>query len=308
MADESFDDLDDDQTPVDLSAVHADDQLLDALAGDGIVDTQSEADYRLASLLAGWRADVLAEPMDFGPTLEQVELEIAVAAKAQTRRKSLRRLRIVSAAAAVVAIAFGGITIAAHDAKPGDALWGVKQAMFGSDATQTMTVQTARSELKKAQQAFDRGDRDAAITHLNNAIDKVGEIKDRNERQNVQNEIDRLWGLIYSQGSTGQSGGGTEPQLTDSSSRPSPRSSTVSSPQKPSQECPTPPSTSNPTGTTTTKRKQGAQTVPPGCSTPQKPDSSDPSVPPSDKPSSSSSSSSKPTTTTTTTTTTPVTR
>ena len=49
--------------PVDIMAVRRDDALIDAIASDGPVATVDSDEYRLASLLAEWRSDILADPL-----------------------------------------------------------------------------------------------------------------------------------------------------------------------------------------------------------------------------------------------------
>lgn len=183
---------DDDATAIDLSAVHSDDRLIEALRTDGYVTTQSDAEYELASLLAGWRIETAAAPIPAGPTLEEVEARIERASVRQLQNKRMRRLQIVSGAAAVVAIAIGGLTVAAHDASPGSALWGVKQVMFSQAAAETTNMVAAQDAASSATSAIDRGDRYLAQQYLSALQDKLSRIHDDGNRQQVESQIDSL--------------------------------------------------------------------------------------------------------------------
>jgi len=193
MTDKSDDFLSgEDTTPFDLSAVYADDQLIEALRTDGYVTTQTDAEYELASLLAGWRIDAGAAPMPAEPTLEQVEAEIQRVGQRARHNRRMRRLQIVSGAAAVVAIAIGGVTIAAHDAAPGSALWGVKQVMFSKAAAETTNMAAAQEAASSATSAISRGDRSSAQQYLNDLQDRAAKIHDDDHRQKLESQIDQL--------------------------------------------------------------------------------------------------------------------
>ena len=98
-----FDELPDE--PIDLVAVQADDELINALASGMSVSSPGfggyDADDQVAALLAAWKADVDAEPVP-----ELVDLDTAVSRVRAASRLSGRRLRLVVpiAAAAVVAL------------------------------------------------------------------------------------------------------------------------------------------------------------------------------------------------------------
>ncbi|MGY2062668.1 anti-sigma-D factor RsdA, partial [Nocardia gipuzkoensis] len=61
-----------DSGPVDIAAVRRDDALIDAIAGDGPVATDSAEEYQLATLLANWRAEIVEVPMPAGPELDTI--------------------------------------------------------------------------------------------------------------------------------------------------------------------------------------------------------------------------------------------
>ncbi|AQA23403.1 hypothetical protein BTZ20_1628 [Rhodococcus sp. MTM3W5.2] len=51
-----------DATAVDFAAIARDDALIDAIAGDGPIATNSPEEFELATLLTAWRAEILAPP------------------------------------------------------------------------------------------------------------------------------------------------------------------------------------------------------------------------------------------------------
>ncbi|GGF32198.1 anti-sigma-D factor RsdA [Williamsia phyllosphaerae] len=184
----------DDATPIDLASLRADDRLLDALSrnqvpGNGL---DGAADYQLASLLAEWRHEIDARPMPAGPTLDEVEAEIARTKRAGSRHTALKRLRMVSGAAAVAVVAFGAVTVLAQNSTPGDPLWKVKEAMFGSAASQTVASANAQSNLEKAEQALSSGDKREAAQYLVSAQQEVSGMSGDDARQRMQDWAQRL--------------------------------------------------------------------------------------------------------------------
>ncbi|MBJ7291041.1 anti-sigma-D factor RsdA [Williamsia sp.] len=184
----------DDATPIDLASLRADDRLLDALSrnqvpGNGL---DGSADYQLASLLAEWRHEIDARPMPAGPTLVEVETEMARTRRAGSRHTALKRLRMVSGAAAVAVVAFGAITVLAQNSNPGDPLWKVKEAMFGSAASQTVASASAQSNLEKAEQALSSGDKREAAQYLVDAQNEVSGMSGDDARQRMQDWAQRL--------------------------------------------------------------------------------------------------------------------
>ncbi|GAA1455831.1 anti-sigma-D factor RsdA [Williamsia maris] len=184
----------DDATPIDLASLRADDRLLDALSRNQVPGSglDGSADYQLASLLAEWRHEIDARPMPIGPTLDEVEAEIARTRRAGSRHTTFKRLRVLSGAAAVAVVAFGAITVLAQNSNPGDPLWQVKEAMFGSAASQTVASANAQSNLEKAEQALSSGDNRQAAQLVADAQKQVGGMSGNDARQRMQDWVQRL--------------------------------------------------------------------------------------------------------------------
>lgn len=206
--------IDEDSIPVNLGAVRADDEFIEALLTQPVVPARSPVDYELAALLSNWRSDILAEPIPSSPTLEQVEAGIERQRRADSRRRSLRLVRFTAGAAAGFAILFGGVSVVAHNAAPGDALWGVKEVMFGADASATQVVADVQADIERAEQALASGDKISATAFLNRAQSQVGDVRDPGERKDLQVKIDGLRGEI------GTTTSATRSPETTSSSQP----------------------------------------------------------------------------------------
>ncbi|MBV9830700.1 MAG: hypothetical protein JOZ82_03835, partial [Marmoricola sp.] len=121
--------------PVDLAAVRADDALLDAIAGgavtgglgrdEDVFGHPGQDDDHLAAILAAWKADIEADPMPELASLEEAAEAVEAGHEARDRRASRARRRMPFAvAAAAVAVALAGLTVAVHSAQPGDAMFG----------------------------------------------------------------------------------------------------------------------------------------------------------------------------------------
>lgn len=140
--------------PIDFSKVHADDAFLDAL-GAARPDEDGFADDKLAALLLSWRHDVDEEPIH-----ELVDPKLAVATVQAARirqRRGSRMLAPVAAAAAVLAIVFAGVGLAARDAQPGDTLWGLTRVLYADHARSVEAANAVRADLQEAEAALANG-------------------------------------------------------------------------------------------------------------------------------------------------------
>ena len=204
---DGFDDeFPDDETSVDLAAVRRDDALIDAISGNGLVETKDTEEYELATLLADWRAEILAEPMPAGPDLDEVVA--AVHRELGTRetlaptpevtplrprsKGQLRLLRPLAGAAALVAVAVGTATAVSYGAEPGDPLWGVKQVVFSEQAQSTEARIDTTSTLQRAEQLIAEGNTEEARELLTSAESRSGDVRDAEERDALGDWAQRL--------------------------------------------------------------------------------------------------------------------
>lgn len=141
------------EAPADLAAVQADDALLDML---GRGDTPTDSSDELTRVLAAWRREVRAEPVD-----ELVDTDTAVAVIRAARRPVRRRNPVfgsIAVAAAVFVIAFSGMGLFAKSAQPNDQLWGVTQVLYPDYARSVETAAAVKTELSAADRALRQGD------------------------------------------------------------------------------------------------------------------------------------------------------
>lgn len=151
----------------DISAVQADDKLLDALgsatpgAADALVDDE------LNAMLLAWRNEVETEP--FG---ELVDTDTAVATIQAARPQPVSRQRFLiplASAAAVLAIAFTGVSLVARDAQPGDTLWGLTRVLYSEHAKSIEAAAIVRDNLDSARLAL----REGKVTEAREKLDRV---------------------------------------------------------------------------------------------------------------------------------------
>lgn len=172
-----------DSGPVDIAAVRRDDALIDAIASDGPVQTDSPEEFQLAALLADWRAEVVAPPLPEAPDLDEIVAAVNQEIGARKVRVGPRgggRLRLVrplAGAAAALALVFGGMTAFSYNAEPGDPLWKVKEVVF-SEQAQTTVVARADDELTQAQSALAQGDPDEARVLLDRVRTTAQQVDD----------------------------------------------------------------------------------------------------------------------------------
>jgi hypothetical protein len=156
-----------DRLTPDISVLQVDDALLDALGGADAELTGSFADQELNELLLAWRRDVDAEPI---PELVDADTAVTtIAAGRQPARNRHRFLVPLATAAAVLAIAFTGVGLAARDAQPGDPLWGLTRVLYSDHARSVEAAASVRNELDSAGLAISAG----RIADARNALAKA---------------------------------------------------------------------------------------------------------------------------------------
>jgi hypothetical protein len=192
------DDLMDAET-VDLAMVHADDALLDQLAGLAGEDLDASLDSELAEddlnkLLLCWRSDVESEPMT---ELVDTDTAVALVQSARLRRRHRPRLLVpVAAAAAVLAVSFTGVGLAARDATPGSPLWGLTRVLYADHARSVEAAASARKDLADAKVALNTGNVKAAASALNNAKDELPAVSPEDGRDDLAAQHEQLLAQI----------------------------------------------------------------------------------------------------------------
>ncbi|RVW04477.1 anti-sigma-D factor RsdA [Rhodococcus spongiicola] len=237
--------------PVDVSAVRHDDALIDAIANGNPAATESPEEHQVAALLANWRTEIVAQPLPAEPDLDEIvervnhELEAreSLATRTRSGRRHLRLLRPIAAAAAVVAIAMGGMTIFSYNAEPGDPLWGVKQVVFTERAESTVAKIDTTSNLEEAEQLIKTGDTDGAKAKLDSAAERANGVHEAGTRSELNGWRERLLTELQRATTTPAAPSGTpspSPSPVDQSSSTAPTPTGPSGTSSP-QSTPNPP-------------------------------------------------------------------
>ncbi|HET9142044.1 anti-sigma-D factor RsdA [Actinophytocola sp.] len=229
--------------PVDFSLVNADDEFLDAL-GAGQPDPAGRfTDDRLAALLLSWRQDVDAEPI---ANLVEPKLAVATVQAARARqRRGPRLLAPLAAAAAVLAIAFAGVGLAARGAEPGDTLWGLTRVLYSDHARSVEAAQAVKSDLTRAEEALANGQVAEAKTMLDEAKTVLPTVATEDGQEDLRAQHDALVAKLPNNPAVGV----TPPPAASPSTVPAAGSTTASTPGTTTT---TVPPTSETTTTTTT--------------------------------------------------------
>lgn len=186
--------------PVDISAVRRDDELIDAIARGGPIPTESTEELQLATLLADWRAEIVAPPLPGAPDLDTVVAAVNQEIGAREARIGaqsggrLRLLRPIATTAAALALVFGGLSVFSYQAEPGDALWRVKEVVF-SEQAQSTVVQYADDDMAAAQALLEQDNPEQAKARLEQAAENATQVDDPVKR----NELVARWRELVEQ-------------------------------------------------------------------------------------------------------------
>ncbi len=244
--------------PVDLGAVRADDALLDALGGGNPDLNSALAGHELSALLLSWRRDVDSEP--FG---ELVDTETAAQTVLDARRAGRRRPRLLvplATAAAVLAIAFTGVSLAARDARPGDALWGLTQMLYTDHAHSIEAVVAVESDLNAARSALSQGRIGDARSALANAQSSLPLVSTEDGRSDLSKTHQSLVNELNTTTQPTSPSKPSSPTLTSDPGTTStpPSSTTTTLPTTTTTTVSTPPSSSSPTTSSSSGSSESA--------------------------------------------------
>jgi len=225
-----------DAAPMDLAALHADEELIRALAAGRSAPSSGSAytDDRLVGMLQAWRAEVDAEPVRPLITVEQ-----ASAAIRKSRVAGRRRLLVpVASAAAVLAVLLSGLVIGAHDAQPGDPLWAMSKVLYQERAASVEAAVDVETKLKKAREAMAEGRTEDARNELDAIASGLDEVRSEEGKEALVSQQQFLAAKLES------APPGQPIDVNDTAASPSvsPSSSKVK-PPRPSSSVPTPTTT-----------------------------------------------------------------
>ena len=196
IGDEAARSAEDADLPLDLAAVRADDDLIEALSA-GLVPPPSgprdpsDVEGELVALLAGWVADVRPESLLHPPGTKPAAVRLiasyaadpaaedeplaAVGSTAPVRslleyedaeplaitrdKPSGTRAYLLRAAAGLAAIALigSGVVVRSYDAHPGDSLWLVAQVVFPAKSRSVEAATVVSTALNTARVALESG-------------------------------------------------------------------------------------------------------------------------------------------------------
>ncbi|RSD22187.1 anti-sigma-D factor RsdA [Amycolatopsis eburnea] len=179
----------------DLSAVQADDALLDALGGSDPALADGLGDQELNALLVAWRRDIDSEPLAELVDVDTAVRTVSTAALAKRHASSGRRRRLlvpIAVAAAVLAIAFTGTGLAARSAEPGDTLWGLAKVLYSDHTRSVEAAANAKLDLEKANLAIAGGNLDAAREALDAAQAALSQVSDEDNRDQLMEQHRQL--------------------------------------------------------------------------------------------------------------------
>lgn len=187
-------------TPLDLAAVQADETFIaslesgqwafteNAVAEDAVADSPS-AEAVLARLVLAWKQEIDAPAFPTLPT-------VAGSEEARPARRRRRLLTPVAAAAAAVGIALSGVALLAHDAHPGEPLWGVTQVVYADHARSVVAATDAQAALGLAQRALVADSPAAARAALERASTALGSVTDKDARARLAAQWSQLRGQL----------------------------------------------------------------------------------------------------------------
>ncbi|WP_199434358.1 anti-sigma-D factor RsdA [Qaidamihabitans albus] len=191
----------------DLSAIQADDALLDALGGSDPQLADGLGDQELNALLLAWRRDIDSEPIAELADTETavITIKTATLAKRHGGRGRRRRMLVpVAAAAAVLAIGFTGTALAARDAQPGDTLWGVSKVLYSDHARSVEAAASVRTELQEASLAIAQQRYDDARKALEDAQNALGNVTTEEELSRLRARHTELMAQLNTPPGTGE--------------------------------------------------------------------------------------------------------
>jgi Anti-sigma-D factor RsdA to sigma factor binding region len=231
IGDEAAQSADDADLPLDLAAVRADDDLIEALSA-GLVPPPSgprdpsDVEGELVALLAGWVADVRPESLLHPPGSQPVSVQVMAATAAQptdedeplaavgspapvrslleyenaepvaiTRsRPSGARAYLLRVAAGLAAIALigSGVVVRSYDAHPGDSLWLVAKVVFPEKSRSVEAATVVSTALNTARVALESGRIDEARAAFQTVQDQLAAVDDADGRAELAHQRDYL--------------------------------------------------------------------------------------------------------------------
>ena len=173
-----------------LNAIARTDQYLDALAFENPVYATDPADAELANLMAGWRDEVRRPP---ARVATQRDAELVLHRAMSSQRRNRMSVAVMGSVAAAM-LCLGGFGAVVYGAGPGDALYGMRVALFGEQqVTRDDRVSlAAQTEMQEVQQLIDQGNWDAAQDKLVTVTSTVQTVEDPQQQRDLRQQLNNL--------------------------------------------------------------------------------------------------------------------
>ncbi|MDH6196971.1 hypothetical protein M2272_003624 [Mycobacterium frederiksbergense] len=172
-----------------LNEINRSERFIEALSLEQQVYSTDREEAELAVLLAGWRDDARRAPMSGIATPREA---VAALDKATSHNRVRFPMALVGSMAAAV-LCVGGFGAAVYGSGPGDALYGMRGVVFGTQpVTRDVQVELASSELRQVQQLIDQGQWDAAQQKLQTITTTVATVDDEQRKQELVDKWQQL--------------------------------------------------------------------------------------------------------------------
>jgi hypothetical protein len=169
-----------------LDAIIRTDRFVDALAAGARMSSVDP----LSAMLGDWRDDVRRRPD--APVVTMAQASVALARVQKPPRRNRFALTVIGGVAAAV-LCLGGFGAVVLDARPGDALYGLRSTLFGErTATRNEAVTLAAQELDQVQQLVNQGNWDAAQQKLVTLGPTVQSVTDVQSKQQLVEQYNSL--------------------------------------------------------------------------------------------------------------------
>lgn len=169
-----------------LDAIMRTDRFVDALASGARMSSVDP----LSAMLGEWRDDVRRRPDARVVTMAQASAALARLQKPPPRNRFA--LTVVGGLAAAV-LCLGGFGAVVLDARPGDALYGLRSTVFGERTeTRNEAVTLAAQELDQVQQLVNQGNWDEAQQKLVTLGPTVQSVSDEQSKQQLVEQYNSL--------------------------------------------------------------------------------------------------------------------
>lgn len=174
-----------------LNEINRTDRFLDALAAQQPVYSTDPGEAELAYLMARWCDEVRTPPVT--TVITRHDASVALHRSLASRHRTRMSMAVAGSVAAAM-LCLGGFGAAINGAAPGDALYGLRTAVFGEPQTNRddRVVLAAQTQLAEVQQLIEQGNWAAAQDKLEAVSTTVQTVDDTEQKRQLQEQMNRL--------------------------------------------------------------------------------------------------------------------